>query len=391
MQAGCWARLDSSSNTVFDLTDALGSVLASFSNVANSAAIKGNQVFGPYGNFRDHQGTINTTKGFTGQYNDSLTGLDYYGSRYYDQVAGVFLSADVKQGNMQGMDPYSYVGGNPETRSDPTGQCFADMKGDWALGTPSGGMVVSTVGYDGPIVRTYTNADMHSPYYDPLTDSNNSPGAKFGRFTGWTDLTTTLNDPHASWVDKAYAINDFVGTNVNNLLQIGMLFAGGEEEAGAAGADALLKDVADDSTSATNLLRTSDVTSDSDVVTYSRVQGGTPPKASQFRIFVNDDGSISIPNKDDDLYVSVGDEHANYFQGKRGPDSEIVQFDVPKWFDDFVSESKIEQGGYTKNPLNQGGTVPKEVDPTTPGLSYGFPPPWIQWLEEYATNGRVIG
>jgi RHS repeat-associated protein len=84
--------LDSSSNTVFDLTDALGSVLASFSNVANSAAIKSNQVFGPYGNMRGVQGSSNTTKGFTGQYNDSLTRLDYYGSCYYDQVAGVFLS-----------------------------------------------------------------------------------------------------------------------------------------------------------------------------------------------------------------------------------------------------------------------------------------------------------
>ena len=92
--------LDGSGNTVFDLTDALGSVLASFSNVDHSAAINGNQVFGPYGNYGYHQGTINTTKGFTGQYNDSLTGLNYYGSRYYDQVAGVFLSADVKQGNL---------------------------------------------------------------------------------------------------------------------------------------------------------------------------------------------------------------------------------------------------------------------------------------------------
>jgi RHS repeat-associated protein len=117
--------LDSSANTVFDLTDALGSVMASFSNTANSAAIKGNQVFGPYGNFRDIQGSINTAKGFTGQYNDSLTGLDYYGSRYYDQVAGVFLSADTVQGNMQGMNPYAYVGGNPETRNDPTGGYFA--------------------------------------------------------------------------------------------------------------------------------------------------------------------------------------------------------------------------------------------------------------------------
>jgi RHS repeat-associated protein len=99
-------------------------VLASFSNVASSATIKSNQVFGPYGNPRDMQGSSNTAKGFTGQYNDSLTGLDYYNSRYYDQVAGVFLSADVKQGNLQGINPYAYVGGNPETRNDPTGQYF---------------------------------------------------------------------------------------------------------------------------------------------------------------------------------------------------------------------------------------------------------------------------
>lgn len=46
-------------------------------------------------------------------------------SRYYDQVAGVFLSADKVQGNMQGMNPYDYVGGNPETKNDPTGQRFA--------------------------------------------------------------------------------------------------------------------------------------------------------------------------------------------------------------------------------------------------------------------------
>jgi len=51
-----------------------------------------------------------TTKGFTGQYADT--------------VAGVFLSADSVQGNVQGMNPYGYVGGNPETRNDPTGHCF---------------------------------------------------------------------------------------------------------------------------------------------------------------------------------------------------------------------------------------------------------------------------
>ena len=114
--------LDNTGKTTFYLTDALGSVLASFNNVANSAALKGNQVYGPYGNPRDFQGTINTAKGYTGQYTDSVSGLDYYGSRYYDQVAGVFLSADTVHGNMQGVNPYAYVNGNPETYSDPTGQ-----------------------------------------------------------------------------------------------------------------------------------------------------------------------------------------------------------------------------------------------------------------------------
>jgi len=67
---------------------------------------------------------MGTTKGFTGQYNDSLSGLDYYNARYYDPVVGRFLSADSLQGNGAGMDPYAYVGNNPETNSDPSGQFY---------------------------------------------------------------------------------------------------------------------------------------------------------------------------------------------------------------------------------------------------------------------------
>ncbi len=58
----------------------------------------GNQVYGPYGTQRYSKGAIGTNKGFTGQYNDSVTGLDYYNARYYDPVVGVFLSADTAQG-----------------------------------------------------------------------------------------------------------------------------------------------------------------------------------------------------------------------------------------------------------------------------------------------------
>ena len=110
--------------TKFLLTDLLGSVVASISNTVNSAAVLGNQVYGPYGNGSYSKGTITTPKGYTGQYNDALTQLDYFNARYYDPFVGVFLSADTKQGNLQGMDPYAYVGGNPETRTDPSGQCW---------------------------------------------------------------------------------------------------------------------------------------------------------------------------------------------------------------------------------------------------------------------------
>lgn len=116
-------------NTNMFLTDALGSVIETISATANTAAVQGNQVYSPYGSSRYQQGSMGTAKGFTGQYNDSVSGLDYYHARYYDSIVGCFLSADKVQGNIQGMDPYTYVGGNPETKNDPTGQRFISASG----------------------------------------------------------------------------------------------------------------------------------------------------------------------------------------------------------------------------------------------------------------------
>ncbi|MGB8347203.1 MAG: RHS repeat-associated core domain-containing protein [Ktedonobacteraceae bacterium] len=113
------------------LTDALGSVMADFSNAVGAATLADNQVYGPYGNLLySANGTMGTARGYTGQYSDPLTGLDYYVSRYYDPVAGIFLSADTKEGNAQGMNPYAYVAQNPETLTDPSGQYFAPPGGN---------------------------------------------------------------------------------------------------------------------------------------------------------------------------------------------------------------------------------------------------------------------
>ena len=120
-------------NTNMFLTDTLGSVIETISATANTAAVQGNQVYSPYGSPRYQQGQMGTTKGFTGQYNDSLTGLDYYNARYYDPVVGRFLSADTVKGNMQGVDPYAYAGNNPETFNDPTGHDQGDPYLDYVV------------------------------------------------------------------------------------------------------------------------------------------------------------------------------------------------------------------------------------------------------------------
>jgi Domain of unknown function (DUF4157) len=119
--------------------------------------------------------------------------------------------------------------------------------------------------------------------------------------------------------------------------------------------------------------------------TVFRVQGGTPPKASQHHIRVDENGNPLI-NKTT-LNVSIGDtEHARYFQSLR-PGSEIVSFEIPKWMDEFIQSEAIPQVNYRSNPLNQGGLAPKIVDPTTPGRSYELPQIWAEWLQEVAVKG----
>ena len=54
----------------------------------SASAVTGEQVYGPYGNQRYVQGTLGTDKGYTGQFYDAVSGLDYYNARYYDPVIG---------------------------------------------------------------------------------------------------------------------------------------------------------------------------------------------------------------------------------------------------------------------------------------------------------------
>src|SRR5262249_8739521 len=67
---------------------------------------------------------------FTGQRADSMAGLDYYNARYYDPVAGQFISADTAE---EGLNRYTYVLDDPERWTDPSGHrltCSPDYVAD---------------------------------------------------------------------------------------------------------------------------------------------------------------------------------------------------------------------------------------------------------------------
>jgi RHS repeat-associated protein len=75
----------------------------------------------PFGLTRN--GSVNTTKEFTGQRLDS-TGLYYYNARYYDPQIGRFISPDSTGqdlNNPQTFNRYSYCLNNPLNRTDPSG------------------------------------------------------------------------------------------------------------------------------------------------------------------------------------------------------------------------------------------------------------------------------
>src|SRR5579885_840086 len=124
---------DDNTHWYYLLSDDLSSVTV----VVDYTGVVAAQVFAPYGQVCWAGGTVPTSFAFTGQRADATTGLDYYGARYYDPAAGIFISADTTSGS--GLNRYGYVAGNPETLTDPTGHYRACSVGCGGEGGGSGG------------------------------------------------------------------------------------------------------------------------------------------------------------------------------------------------------------------------------------------------------------
>lgn len=85
-----------------------------------------------YEPFGESAGSSLTRYGFTGRERDELTGLLYYRDRWYDPQQGRFLTED-PIGFAGGLNTYGYVGNNPLSFTDPSGQSLQSfLNGFWS-------------------------------------------------------------------------------------------------------------------------------------------------------------------------------------------------------------------------------------------------------------------
>lgn len=107
--------------TTYFHTDGLGSVVAASDQ---SGALLWRKSYAPFGEQIDTQ-SDNEKLSYTGKPHDDVTGLTYFGGRYYDPAIGRFASVDpvgFVESNPMSFNRYLYVNNNPYKYVDPDGE-----------------------------------------------------------------------------------------------------------------------------------------------------------------------------------------------------------------------------------------------------------------------------
>ena len=120
-----FATAGASSQRFYFVTDMLGST----SEVTDGAgATQASYSYDPWGQIVVSFDTTPNRRRFTGHYQDSETGLQYFGARYYDSSLGRFLTRDLKPGEPAApisQNPFLFAHANPLTFRDLDGHTAA--------------------------------------------------------------------------------------------------------------------------------------------------------------------------------------------------------------------------------------------------------------------------
>ena len=303
-----------------------------------------------YEAFGASNGSNWTRYGYTGRERDAATGLLYYRARWYDSQQGRFLTED-PIGMRGGLNLYSYVGNSPLNLIDPLGlnPALAFLCG-FAKALIPAILIGALIGIGLALVPAaaafWASAVIGGVGVFMLGYGLGQAGAAY-----WSG--------DISGDQFAYALGNAAGGLAGGLV------------GGAAGYRA-----------GTSVVAGMSSASESSSATVYRVQGGTPPAASQTRVSIGDQGQMTVSGEGM-LFVTFNDlARAVEFRNVNRPGAEIISFEVDPAFVSEVQAAAVPQAQGRAFP-----GAPQIADPSKSSNSFGLPKGWIDRLTKAARPG----
>ncbi|MBE2224442.1 MAG: RHS repeat-associated core domain-containing protein, partial [Anaerolineae bacterium] len=142
------------------LVDGLGSVRQEMA----AGEVETTSTYNPYGTLLAQTGTSGTVYGYTGEQEDSATGLVYLRARYYNPALQVFMGKDPWRGDrMRPITQHGYVYGHnsPPNFNDPSGLCVPEGDNGECLPPDDYGLIEGLIDFQGVSGQKWSSAERY--------------------------------------------------------------------------------------------------------------------------------------------------------------------------------------------------------------------------------------